>query len=37
MQEFWDREVKRVEYYTERFRIRDELAKAEKQAREQHE
>lgn len=30
MQEFWDREVKRVEYYTQRFKIRDEQAKADK-------
>jgi hypothetical protein len=31
MQEFWDREVKRVEYYTDRFRERDETFKADKQ------
>ena len=33
MQAFWNREVKRVEYYNERFRVRDEIAKAEKQKR----
>lgn len=37
MQEFWDREVKRVEYYSERFRIRDEQYKAEKMLKEQQE
>lgn len=37
MSEFWEREVKRVLYYTERFRIRDEVSKAEKLHREHQE
>jgi hypothetical protein len=30
MLSFWNREVRRVEYYTERFKLRDEVAKSEK-------
>lgn len=30
MYEFWEREVRRVDYYNDRFRERDEIAKAEK-------
>jgi hypothetical protein len=34
MMEFWEREVKRVNYYTERFKMRDEQSKLEKQEKE---
>lgn len=34
MREFWDREVARVEYFKRRFEIRDEMAVAEKEAKE---
>jgi len=34
MKEFWDREVARVEYFKKRFEIRDEMAIAEKEAKE---
>ena len=34
MKEFWDREVARVEYFKKRFEIRDQMAIAEKEARE---
>lgn len=34
MREFWDREVARVEYFKNRFEKREEIASAEKEARE---